>query len=134
MNYETCEGASQYDRCSTNNACGCFHRINTNESSICGFLWTSCSRLEPCRPSDHICDQKDSICVQHPRCHNRPVCYPLSMMNQQICPSITSKERIVSRFVTFQNLTNLATTISTSVREPSNISVLFIDKEVHEYA
>ncbi|CAF1591128.1 unnamed protein product [Adineta ricciae] len=100
MNYEACKGTSQYDRCSTNTACGCFHRINTNESSICGFLWASCSQLEPCRPSDNTCARKDSICVQHRRCRNHPVCYPLSMMNQQICPSITT------------------TTISTPVREP----------------
>ncbi|CAF1016294.1 unnamed protein product [Rotaria sordida] len=35
---------------------------------------------------NRTCFQPGTVCVQHPRCHSRPVCYPSKMA--QICPSI----------------------------------------------
>ncbi|UJR14600.1 hypothetical protein I4U23_001595 [Adineta vaga] len=39
--------------------------------------------------SDNTCDQTDTICVQHPRCNHRPLCYPVSMIDKRVCPSTT---------------------------------------------
>ncbi|CAF4182198.1 unnamed protein product, partial [Adineta steineri] len=85
-----CQGADQYARCSKNTACGCFHRLNTNDISICGFLWPTCSQLVPCNPSTNVCGRSDTICVRHPRCHDLPLCYPVSMIDQSVCPPITT--------------------------------------------
>ncbi|CAF4187838.1 unnamed protein product, partial [Adineta steineri] len=83
-----CEGVDQYGRCSMNSACGCFHRANADDISICGFLWPTCSQVALCNSSNNTCDQSDTICVGHPRCHNRPVCYPVSMIDEPVCPTI----------------------------------------------
>jgi hypothetical protein len=86
---------SQYDQCSTNSICGCFHTIdnnnNNNNRGICGFLWLTCSEFVSCGSPNHMCYEPDHICVHHPRCHDHPVCYPLSKANEQICPLIISK-------------------------------------------
>ena len=91
MYSQDCHGKSQYEPCSTSGVCGCFHRVGNSDSSICGFLWLTCSELVSCEHSNNICYQPDHICVRHPRCFDHPVCYPLSKANQQICPSIASK-------------------------------------------
>ncbi|CAF4182317.1 unnamed protein product [Adineta steineri] len=31
------------------------------------------------------------VCVQHPRCHEQPLCYPMAMSKQNICPPLTNK-------------------------------------------
>ncbi|CAF1297418.1 unnamed protein product [Adineta steineri] len=58
---------------------------------ICGFLWPTCSRLVPCNSSDNSCLQSNTICVQHPQCDDRPLCYPVTMMNENICPPMINK-------------------------------------------
>ncbi len=91
VNSQTCYGKSQYDQCSTNGACGCFHMSGADDTGICGFLWVTCSQLALCGSSNNTCDDPDHICVRHPRCHSLPVCYPVSMIDQRICPPIKSK-------------------------------------------
>ncbi|CAF0768552.1 unnamed protein product [Adineta steineri] len=89
---DICEKAAQYGQCSKNSACGCFHIIGDNDNNgICGFLWTTCSRLVPCNPVDNSCVQSDTTCVQHPRCHDRPLCYPVAMTDQRICPPMIDR-------------------------------------------
>jgi hypothetical protein len=88
---QICYEPSQYDRCSTNSACGCFHMAGASNTGICGFLWVTCSELVPCQTSDNTCYEPDHICVYHPRCHLYPVCYPVSMIDLRICPAIASK-------------------------------------------
>jgi hypothetical protein len=61
------------------------------DTGICGFLYGPCSELVSCEPSRNICYEPNHICVHHPRCSLHPVCYPVSMMDQRICPPITSK-------------------------------------------
>ncbi|CAF0863664.1 unnamed protein product [Adineta steineri] len=86
---ETCNGIAQYDQCSANNGCGCFHMSNTmNDTGICGFLWVTCSRLQTCDSSNNTCQQPDTICVRHPQCHDYPICYPVTMTDERICPPI----------------------------------------------
>ncbi|CAF2807150.1 unnamed protein product [Rotaria sp. Silwood2] len=82
---QTCRGISQYGKCSTNNDCGCLPLAASENGGICGFLWVDCSRLDPCRTSDNTCEKLDHMCVHH-QCKNGPVCYPLSMIDQRICP------------------------------------------------
>ena len=91
MNSQICQGISQYGQCSTNTACGCFHMTDANDIGICGFLWAPCSQLVPCGSSNNACDNPDHICVRHPRCNSLPVCYPVSMIDQRICPPIKGK-------------------------------------------
>ncbi|CAF4033224.1 unnamed protein product [Adineta steineri] len=55
-------------------------------AGICGFLWPICSRLVPCNSSDNSCLQSNMICVEHPQCDDRPLCYPVTMMKENICP------------------------------------------------
>ncbi|CAF1401156.1 unnamed protein product [Adineta steineri] len=89
---QICKNVAQYDRCSTNSACGCFHRVGANDDAdICGFLWPTCSSLLPCNASTNICTQSNTVCVQHPRCHEQPLCYPMAMSKQNICPPKTNK-------------------------------------------
>ncbi|CAF4197130.1 unnamed protein product, partial [Adineta steineri] len=89
---DICEKTAQYGQCSKNSACGCFHIVGDNDNTgICGFLWTTCSRLVPCNPVDNSCVQSDTTCVQHPRCHDRPLCYPVAMTDQRICPPMIDR-------------------------------------------
>ncbi|CAF0721791.1 unnamed protein product [Adineta steineri] len=60
-------------------------------AGICGFLWPICSRLVPCNSSDNSCLQSNTICVQHPQCDDRPLCYPVTMMKENICPPMKNK-------------------------------------------
>ncbi|CAF1352511.1 unnamed protein product [Adineta steineri] len=84
---EICEKTVQYGECSTNIACGCFHMKGVNDDiGVCGFLWPTCSRLVPCNSSDNSCLESDKICVHHPQCDDRPLCYPVPMADQRICP------------------------------------------------
>ncbi|CAF2046393.1 unnamed protein product [Rotaria magnacalcarata] len=84
---ETCRDASQYSECSTNKDCGCFPLATSDKSGICGFLWVACSRLDPCQTPGNTCEKLDHKCVRHPQCNSAPVCYPISMIDKQICPS-----------------------------------------------
>ncbi|CAF0933792.1 unnamed protein product [Adineta steineri] len=89
---QICENVAQYDRCSTNSACGCFHRVGTSDDTgVCGFLWPTCSHLVPCNASTNSCAQLNTVCVQHPRCHELPLCYPIALSKQNICPPKTNK-------------------------------------------
>ncbi|CAF3317190.1 unnamed protein product [Rotaria socialis] len=84
---EMCHGMAQYGRCSTNSQCGCLHRLTTNHSGICGLIGLTCSQLVSCAASNNICYQPNHICVHHPRCNTRPLCYPLSMTDERLCPA-----------------------------------------------
>ncbi|CAF1405611.1 unnamed protein product [Adineta ricciae] len=64
---EICNSAIPFSRCSSNNACGCFPML------------IPCGSLQECSVPDHIC-------VHHSRCNNHPICYPLSLMSEDICP------------------------------------------------
>ncbi|CAF1525094.1 unnamed protein product, partial [Rotaria sordida] len=86
---QICHGISEYDQCSSNSACACFHMAGTNNTGICGFQWVTCSELRACEHTTNHCHESDHICIRHPRCHNHPVCYPVSMIDQPICPPIT---------------------------------------------
>ncbi|CAM4830533.1 unnamed protein product, partial [Rotaria magnacalcarata] len=59
----------------------------SDKSGICGFLWVACSRLDPCQTPGNTCEKPDHKCVRHPQCNSAPVCYPISMIDKQICPS-----------------------------------------------
>ncbi|CAM4949627.1 unnamed protein product [Rotaria socialis] len=87
-NFQSCQGKSQYDQCSTNGVCGCLHTANNANNSICAFLWVTCSELVGCASPNNMCYQPDHICIHHPRCFDGPMCYPLSKTKEDICPSI----------------------------------------------
>ncbi|CAF1508231.1 unnamed protein product, partial [Rotaria sordida] len=65
-----CNGIAQYNQCSLNSACACFHIAVA------------------CKSPDNLCDEPNQRCIHHPLCHNRPVCYPVPRFNEQLCPPI----------------------------------------------
>ncbi|CAF4145421.1 unnamed protein product, partial [Adineta steineri] len=92
INSQICEKTPQYGECSTNSACGCFHMAGAkDDTGVCGFLWPTCSRLLRCNSSDNSCIQPNTICVQHPQCDDFPLCYPVKMIDQNMCPSKTNR-------------------------------------------
>ncbi|CAF0928731.1 unnamed protein product [Adineta steineri] len=92
INSQICKKTPQYGECSTNSACGCFHVIGANnDTGICGFRWLACSHLLLCNSSDNPCSQPNTTCVQHPQCNHLPVCYPVTMTDQSICPPMKNK-------------------------------------------
>ncbi|CAF1026087.1 unnamed protein product [Adineta steineri] len=58
---------------------------NDDDTGVCGFLWSTCSRLAPCNSSDNSCVQSNTICVKHPYCHDLPICYPVPMISDIDC-------------------------------------------------
>ncbi|CAF1186437.1 unnamed protein product [Adineta steineri] len=89
---EICKKTPQYGECSTNSACGCFHMVGADDNTgVCGFLWPTCSRLLRCNSSDNSCRQPNTICVQHPQCDDFPLCYPVTMTDQSICPPMKNE-------------------------------------------
>ncbi|CAF2891502.1 unnamed protein product [Rotaria sp. Silwood2] len=103
---QPCHGMSQYSQCSTNSACGCLYKASSDNIAICGFLWVTCSELVSCESLNNTCYEPNHTCIRHPRCHNLPVCYPLSMSNQQMCPQTTK--------VTTMTTTSIGTTTTTT--------------------
>ncbi|CAF3193307.1 unnamed protein product [Rotaria socialis] len=73
------------DPCSYNHACKCLPLSFADDVGICAVVGASCSRLSPCRFPYDTCDA-DHICVRHQQCGSNPVCYPLSMADQRLCP------------------------------------------------
>ncbi|CAF1529119.1 unnamed protein product [Adineta ricciae] len=107
VNSEVCTKTDPYGRCSTNSACGCFPMAGAQNAGVCAFLWKFCSQLIPCESSQD-CSQPDHICVHHHRCNHRPVCYPLLMANEAICPPISP--------ITSTTTTQILETTTTSIK------------------
>ncbi|CAF0767858.1 unnamed protein product [Adineta ricciae] len=84
---QTCHGISQYGQCSSNRGCGCLHFSLADDVGICAVLGLNCTRLSPCQWPDDTCEKADHVCVRHPHCNSNPLCYPLHMVNQRLCPS-----------------------------------------------
>jgi hypothetical protein len=87
-----CSADTLYDKCSSSGDCG-YLPLADGTHSVCAFLWAGCNQLTPCAADNRTCTPLlDAICVTHPRCHLHPVCYPTSLINQNICPpAATSK-------------------------------------------
>ncbi|CAF1014451.1 unnamed protein product [Rotaria sordida] len=83
-----CNGIAQYNRCSPNSACACFHIAGAIDIGICTDEFVDCSELVTCERSNNICSEPNHRCVYHPRCHNLPVCYSVPSFNRQLCPPI----------------------------------------------
>lgn len=83
---QTCRPTPQNNACSTNKDCGCLPLVNSPNAGICGFLLLNCTRLERCQTTSNTCKKSDHICIYHPECQDVPVCYPMSMIDQRVCP------------------------------------------------
>lgn len=105
-NFQKCSGKSQYDQCSANSICGCFHTASNSNNSICGFLWVTCSELNSCGHPNNMCYEPNHICVHHPRCFQHPICYPLSETIQEICPPIIGKTKHEIKWRSFHFVAN----------------------------
>ncbi|CAM4829810.1 unnamed protein product [Rotaria magnacalcarata] len=63
----------------------------------------TCSELTSCNHSTNHCSQPDHKCVQHPKCRDIPVCYPIPNYNQQFCtpiPTTTTTKISTQQIVT----------------------------------
>ncbi|CAF1315679.1 unnamed protein product [Rotaria sordida] len=96
---------SQYDWCSSNTACAYFHIDGVADHGICGFEDIPCSELTSCESKNNRCYEFEHICVHHPRCHNLPVCYPVSMISQQICPPVTTPNVTITTAMPISTIT-----------------------------
>ncbi|CAF4678514.1 unnamed protein product, partial [Rotaria magnacalcarata] len=87
--YQSCDGLTEHAPCSTHSACTCFRLIASPNSSICvdQFL-LSCSELVQCEGLNNTCRESEHLCVNHSRCHDFPICYPVPSFNEQLCPPI----------------------------------------------
>jgi hypothetical protein len=86
---QTCDSTSQDSSCSSNSACGCLPIEFSDNIGICGLTGVICSRLSPCQPDD-TCQNSGYICVRHSQCGSTPLCYPLLLIDQRLCPPIMS--------------------------------------------
>ncbi|CAF5054576.1 unnamed protein product, partial [Rotaria sp. Silwood1] len=116
INGQTCHGKSQYDLCSSNNGCGCLQLSLSDDIGICAILDLTCSRLKPCQSPDDTCETTDHICVRHPRCNSSPLCYPLSMIDQRLCPPF-----LTSSLPTITTTTAFLPTLTTTEFVPISI-------------
>ncbi|CAF1460799.1 unnamed protein product [Adineta ricciae] len=110
VNCQICYNMSQYDRCSKNSACGCFKMVNTENFGICASLRPICSQLDLCESSNNVCTKDNHICVRHPSCNSNPVCYPISMMDEKICPTTETMNTTTTSTITITTTTSTATT------------------------
>lgn len=94
-----CLGIPQYDQCSSNSMCACFHEVNANGTALCLNRFVTCSQLVACDSSNNYCFKPNHQCLHHPQCNNRPVCYPVPSFNKQLCPIMTSKNAITMTYV-----------------------------------
>ncbi|CAF2828772.1 unnamed protein product [Rotaria sp. Silwood2] len=60
---------------------------------LCDFQFMNCFKIVPCESSNYDCKEPNYACVYHLRCYNLPVFYPISMTDEEICPSITRKKK-----------------------------------------
>lgn len=85
-------GMPQYDPCSRNPACVCFHIANVPDTGICTHKYAlSCAELSPCNTQNNTCNQLGYSCVLHPKCSTIPVCYPVPHYNERFCLPIAGK-------------------------------------------
>lgn len=61
---------------------------------VCGLLTPSCSSFSLCQSSNDACTQSDHVCVRHPRCNSQPLCYPLSLIDENTCPTGFGKIKV----------------------------------------
>jgi hypothetical protein len=88
-NDRTCDGVAQYSECSMNKECGCLqHSQSTDDSGICGLLTVRCSTMSPCSSNGKSCSDHNHVCVRHPTCDFRPVCYPINKATYETCPTM----------------------------------------------
>ncbi|CAF4255950.1 unnamed protein product, partial [Rotaria sordida] len=85
---QQCQNASPYTQCSLNPFCGCLQLTTNSSLSICASLRLACSSLIACTNNNQMCYQPNYVCVKHGKCHKSPLCYPLNLASQMICPSI----------------------------------------------
>ncbi|CAF3153377.1 unnamed protein product [Rotaria socialis] len=85
---QTCQGLTQYSQCSSNPGCRCLKLPGDTNAGKCSFLHVRCSELSSCFGKNQACLQPDHVCVQHPQCQVHPLCYPISMTTNTMCPPI----------------------------------------------
>ncbi|CAF1314240.1 unnamed protein product [Rotaria sordida] len=112
-----CRGIAQYDRCSLNSACACFHIPGAIDVGICTDEFVDCSELVACKSSNNHCFEPNHECVHHPRCHNLPVCYPVPSFNQQFCPPIAMANTTTTIPTTTKTTTAIPTTTTTTIQQ-----------------
>ncbi|CAF4466145.1 unnamed protein product, partial [Rotaria sp. Silwood2] len=91
---QPCQELAQYSQCSSNPACRCLKLAANTNAGICGFLFATCSELVLCSGENRTCFTPDHVCVQHPQYQALPLCYPIRMTTNTICPSLSDTTTI----------------------------------------
>lgn len=91
VNSQTCQAVGSHGSCSLNPTCKCLHLSFSDDVGICAVVGVTCSKLSPCQAPYDTCAE-NHICVRHPECGPSPLCYPLSMADQRLCPPMTSSK------------------------------------------
>lgn len=85
---QQCANAATYTGCSANSNCGCLPYSFSDTMGVCGDVSVSCSQFVACQSPNDACAQSGYICVRHPSCSSLPICYPVSLIDDSVCPSI----------------------------------------------
>ncbi|CAM4977238.1 unnamed protein product [Rotaria socialis] len=46
------------------------------------------NELVECEGANNTCNEPEHLCLNHSRCHDFPICYPVPSFNEQLCPPI----------------------------------------------
>ncbi|CAF1400103.1 unnamed protein product [Rotaria sordida] len=64
---------------------------------------------------DNSCYNPEHRCVHHPRCQNKPVCYPVPSFNQYLCPPKATNATITTTLSTTTTATATTTTVTATI-------------------
>ena len=91
VNSQTCKVAEK-NPCSKNSHCSCLPLKHGNETGVCGVVSVNCSQLVSCEAVNSGC-YPGEICAHLSQCGKAPVCYPLSLTDEHLCPPKSSEFR-----------------------------------------
>ncbi|CAF3504326.1 unnamed protein product [Rotaria socialis] len=94
--------------------------ITPRNSSICvdQFL-LSCSELVECEGANNTCNEPEHLCLNHSRCHDFPICYPVPSFNEQLCPPISTTTTTSTATTTTETTTTSTATTTTETTTTS---------------
>ncbi|CAF1661710.1 unnamed protein product, partial [Adineta ricciae] len=107
-------------QCSPNSNCRCMPLSASEFVGICAIPSISCAFLTPCEQDHVTCSKPYTVCVRGHSCNNfeQPVCYPLNLIDSDICPPLSMAENRTTIFtstITTTTTTTTTTTKSTTV-------------------
>ncbi|CAF1588711.1 unnamed protein product [Adineta ricciae] len=102
-------------QCSSNSNCRCMPLSASEFVGICAIPSISCAFLTPCEQDHVTCSKPYTVCVRKHSCNNfdQPVCYPLNLIDSDICPPLSIAENRTTIFTSTSTTTATTTTTTT---------------------